>query len=126
MNSIPCTKCANSIISFKKHWEHCWSCKVEIKIVFSSLYNIQRESCRKDRCRHKQTKGKDHDLNLKGITKMKQSGIDLAVFENTDWELIKGKLVEELAESWTKDLKQRQQEDKNLKEDLELLLGLGI
>ena len=122
MNSTPCTKCANSIISFKEHWEHTCNCKVKLKIVFSSLYNVQRESCRKNWCRHKQPKDKDHNLNLKGITKLKQSGIDLAVFENTDWELIKGKLLEELAENWTKDLKQREQEDKNLKRDLEFLL----
>ena len=121
----PCLSCAKSLISFKKKLED-EGYKVELKIIFSALYKLKRQSCLEKSCRHKKVQSEDHTDNIKGIKQLKESGIELAPFGREDWKFLKNKILEEIQESMEETLQQREQEDKDLKNDFELLLKKEI
>ena len=120
-NATPCKGCAKNLVQFKKKLEDNHS-KVTLKIKFSSLYNIQRNSCRK--CNYVAAKNNDHKDNTEGIKEMSHSKFKLSPFGSADWKILEGKLKiqSKHLKTWKDGINNRKQEDINLKADLKFIL----
>ncbi|KAK7474440.1 hypothetical protein BaRGS_00034323 [Batillaria attramentaria] len=121
LNYSPCADCADVIADFARDVRG----KLQVHVVFASLYNIQRESCQKN-CNHKLCDTVRHEENKEGLKLLLEAGVILKTFCAADWDELQATLgfnLENIVrERWDDGL----DEDEVMEDDLWELLGEEI
>ena len=117
LNYSPCDEkgCCKALIKFKADQRKKIE-KVNMKVIFANLYNVNRPRCVADNCQHHLSHpvGSRVDIqNQKGLQALNNANIRLRTFTTDDWNFVANALS----------VAKRDVEDKRVREDLDEILS---
>lgn len=116
LNYSPCNQgCCKALIKFKVDQKQ-KKVKVDMKVIFANLYNVNRPRCITNGCAHYQSHPVDPDVDIQNRTGLKDlhnANIRLRTFTPDDWNFVANALS----------VAKRDVEDGRVRDDLDMILS---